>query len=151
MLLMLFYPLMLFLNHPNANTFQGTERGNYYLGEPFVNYLKATNDPRLPFIAVKYKIPANPLATAGAEETNPGNQICMPFGYNESTISTAPGFPGKTGAAFNYSQINRRTLGKIDAPEFFITAAQTQLLLAEAAFRGFITGDPAVFYAVRSS
>lgn len=133
-------------NHPNSNTFQGTERGNYYLGKPFVDYLKTTNDPRLPFIAVKYQNPANPLATAGTEDTNPASQEGMPFGYNESSITTAPGYPGKSGAGYKYSQINRRTLGKIDAPEFFITHAQTQLLLAEAAFRGFITGTPATYY-----
>jgi hypothetical protein len=133
-------------NSPNANTFQGTERANYYLGKPFVDYLKSKNDPRLAFIAVKYAVPANPLATAGAEDTNPANQEGMPYGYNESTISTAPNYPGKTGAAFKYSQLNRRTVAKIDAPEFFITYAQTQLLLAEAAFRSFITGSAQTYY-----
>ncbi len=133
-------------NHPNANLYQGTERANFYVGKPFVDYLKGTNDPRLQFIAVKYAIPANPLATAGAENTNPADQIGMPYGYNESTIANAPGFPGKTGAAFNYSQLNRRTVAKTDATEFFITNAQTQLLLAEAAFRGYISGTPASLY-----
>lgn len=134
-------------NNPNSGTFQGTERANYYLGQPFVDYLKAANDPRLAVIAVKYETPANPLATAGAEDTNPLNQQGMPFGYNENTLATAPGFPGKIGSAFKYSQINRRTLGKLEAPEFFVTYAQTQLLLAEAAQRGYITGDASLFYA----
>ncbi|WP_423146370.1 SusD/RagB family nutrient-binding outer membrane lipoprotein [Rubrolithibacter danxiaensis] len=132
--------------NPTGAWFQGTERGNVYLGAPFVDYLKNTNDPRLQYIAVKYELPANPLATAGAANTDPQDQQGMPYGYNESTIASAPGFPGKTGAAFNYSQINRSTVGKIDAPEFFITHAQTQLLLAEAASRGWIAGDPAAFY-----
>ncbi|MDB5119864.1 MAG: hypothetical protein JWN56_1082 [Sphingobacteriales bacterium] len=132
--------------NPTGAWFQGTERGNVYLGAPFVDYLKANNDPRLPLIAIKYATPANPLATAGAENTNPVDQVGMPYGYNESTISTAPGYPGKTGPAFNYSQVNRRTLAKIDAPEFFVTYAQTQLLLAEAASRGWIAGDAATFY-----
>jgi Starch-binding associating with outer membrane len=136
-------------NHPNANTFQGTEKQNYYLGKPFIDYLKNTGDPRLAFIAVKYANPAGNISSpplVGTEDTNPANQEGMPYGYNESTISTAPGFPGKTGAAYNYSQLNRRTVARNDVPEFFITNAQTQLLLAEAAFRGFITGDPAGFY-----
>lgn len=131
---------------PTGNNWHGTERANFYLGKPFVDYLKNTTDPRLKFIAVKYAIPANPLATAGATDTISAHQEGMPYGYNESTISTAPGFPGKTGAAFNYSQINRSTLGKITAPEFFITYAQTQLLLAEAAQRGWIAGSAATFY-----
>jgi hypothetical protein len=132
--------------NPTGAWFQGTERGNVYLGAPFVDYLKANNDPRLPLISIKYAAPANPLATAGAENTTPADQVGMPYGYNESTISTAPGYPGKTGPAFNYSQVNRRTLAKIDAPEFFVTYAQTQLLLAEAASRGWVTGDAAMLY-----
>lgn len=133
-------------NHPLANYFQGTERGNVYLGEALVNFLKETNDPRARVIAVKYETPGNPLATAGAEDTNPANQQGMPYGYNESTIANAPGFPGKIGSAFKYSQINRRTLGKIDAPEFFITYSQTSLLLAEAVQRGWATGDVKALY-----
>jgi hypothetical protein len=124
-------------NHPSANVYQGTERANYYLAKPFVDYLQSTNDPRLAVIAVKYAIPGNPLATAGAEDTNPANQQGMPIGYND---------PGKTGSAWKYSQLNRRTVAKIDIPEFFITNAQTQLLLAEAAQKGWVTGSAAGFY-----
>jgi len=133
-------------NHPLANYFQGTERANVYLGKAFVDYLKTTADPRLRVISVKYETPANPIATAGAENTTPADQEGMPYGYNESTIANAPGYPGKIGAAFKYSQINRKTLGKIDAPEFFITYSQTQLLQAEAVVRGWITGDARVLY-----
>jgi hypothetical protein len=130
-------------NHPSANVYQGTERANYYLAKPFVDYLQSTNDPRLAVIAVKYAIPGNPLATAGA---NPANQQGMPIGYNESTIVNDPNYPGKTGSAWKYSQLNRRTVAKIDIPEFFITNAQTQLLLAEAAQKGWVTGSAAGFY-----
>jgi len=133
-------------NHPSANTYQGTERANFYLGKPFVDYLKNTSDPRLGVIAVKYQFPANPLATAGTEDVNPLNQAGMPFGYSEATIATDPLYPGKSGAAWKYSQLNRRTVAKIDVPEFFITHAQTQLLLAEAAQRGWIPGSAATFY-----
>ena len=133
-------------NHPLAGYFQGTEKANVYLGKAFVEYLKITGDPRLKVISVKYEIPANPIATAGAENTTPADQEGMPYGYNESTIATAPGFPGKIGAAFKYSQINRKTVGKIDAPEFFITYSQTQLLQAEAVSRGWITGDAKTLY-----
>jgi hypothetical protein len=133
-------------NSPNANTFQGTERGNYYLGKPFVDYLKNTADPRLTVIAVKYDFPANPLATAGTEDVTPLDQQGIPMGYNESTITNDPNYPGKSGAAWKYSQLNRRTVAKIDAPEFFITYAQTQLLMAEAVQRGWAPGTAATFY-----
>jgi hypothetical protein len=134
-------------NHPLANYLQGTERANVYMGEAFISFLKTTKDPRLKVIAVKYAIPANPIATAGAEDTDPASQEGMPYGYNESTIVNAPGYPGKSGAAFKYSQLNRKTLGKIDAPEFFITYSQTALLQAEAVQRGWITGDAKTLYA----
>lgn len=133
-------------NHPNAGAFQGTERANYYVAKPFLDYLRNTSDPRLSFIAVKYATPANPLATAGPEDTARANQDGMPLGYNESTILNAPGYPGKIGAAFKYSQLNRRTVAKIDNTEFFITYAQTQLLLAEAALKGFVSGTPGTLY-----
>ncbi|MDP3468306.1 MAG: SusD/RagB family nutrient-binding outer membrane lipoprotein, partial [Daejeonella sp.] len=134
------------ITNANTNTFHGSERANFYLAKPFVDYLKTTQDPRLRVMAVKYAIPANPLATAGAENTNPADQEGMPVGYNENTIATAPAFPGKIGAAWRYSQVNRRTVGKVDAPGFLITHSQTQLLLAEAAQRGFITGNVKTFY-----
>lgn len=133
-------------NHPLAGYFQGTERGNVYMGKAFIDFLKTTADPRLKYIAVKYEAPGNPLATVGAEDTNPANQEGMPYGYNESTITAIPGFPGKIGSAFKYSQINRRTVGKIDAPEFFITYSQTSLLLAEAVHRGWATGNVKALY-----
>jgi hypothetical protein len=133
-------------NHPSANTYQGTERANFYLGAPFVDYLRNTGDPRLNVISVKYQFPANPLATVGTEDTDPANQAGMPFGYSQSTIATAPGYPGQSGAGWKYSQLNRRTVAKMDCPEFFITHAQTQLLLAEAAHRGWISGSAATYY-----
>jgi hypothetical protein len=133
-------------NHPCAGLYQGTERANYYLARPFVDYLRNTSDPRLAVIAVKYEFPALPLATAGAEDTNPANQDGMPMGYDENSIVNDPLYPGKSGAAWKYSQLNRRTVAKIDAPEFLITYAQTQLLLAEAAQKGWISGTAESFF-----
>jgi hypothetical protein len=132
--------------HPNASTWTGTERANYYIAAPFIDLLKNTNDPRLKVIAVKYDFPANDLANAGNANTNPADQIGMPMGYNDATIVNAPGYPGKTGAAWKYSQVNRRIMGKVDATYFFITYSQTQLLLAEAVQKGWVTGNVASIY-----
>jgi len=132
--------------NPNTTTFNGGERANFYLGKPFVDFLKNTDVPRLRVIAAKYETPANPLETAGAADTTVANQNGMPYGYNEATIAEAPDFPGKIGAAWKYSQINRSTLGRIDAPHFFITYSQTQLLLAEAVTRGWANGDANALY-----
>jgi hypothetical protein len=57
-----------------------------------------------------------------------------------------PVFRGSSGSGFKYSQVNYSVFGKITAPQFFITYAQTQLLLAEAAFRGYISGTASTFY-----
>jgi hypothetical protein len=131
---------------PTAGTWQGTERANYYIAKPFIDMLKNTNDPRLSRIAVLYEFPANDLATAGYADTDPAHQIGMPMGYNDATISSAPDYPGKSGAAWKYSQVNRTTLGKSDATYFFVTYCQTQLLLAEAVQRGWATGNVAEIY-----
>ncbi len=132
--------------HPNGSTFNGTERANYYIAKPFIDLLKNTNDPRLSRIAILYEFPANDVATAGTKNTNPADQIGMPMGYNDATIVNAPDYPGKSGAAWKYSQVNREIMGKFDATYFFITYSQTQLLLAEAVQRGWVTGNVANIY-----
>src|SRR5690606_13368305 len=73
--------------------------------------------------------------------------IGMPYGYDSGSIDEAPGFPGRaeTGG-FKYSQFNRRTLLRSDAPMYILTYAQTQLLLAEAAQRSWISGSASAFY-----
>ncbi|HOW39113.1 MAG TPA: SusD/RagB family nutrient-binding outer membrane lipoprotein [Bacteroidales bacterium] len=134
-----------------GNTLNGGERQNYYLGAPFVNYLKVTNDPRITTIAVLYQFPGGTVSptssTVGTTNTNPADQIGMPYGYDESSILTAPGYPGKNGAAFLYSQLNRSTVASIVGKEYLITCSQTQLLLAEARERGYIsTGTVQGYY-----
>ncbi|SDL93106.1 Starch-binding associating with outer membrane [Catalinimonas alkaloidigena] len=136
-------PFSSIFTHPMSSQLQATERHNYYVGAPFVEFLQATEDPRLRYIAVKYENPVNPLETAGAENTDPDDQQGMPYGYDETTIANAPEFPGKIGSAFAYSQLNRRTVLRLDRPEFLVTYAQTSLLMAEAAHRGYIGGGEA--------
>ncbi|MDB5199340.1 MAG: hypothetical protein JWO92_1303 [Chitinophagaceae bacterium] len=133
-------------NNVFVERFHAAERGNYYMAAPFVDYLKSTNDPRLKEISVKYQFPANALGSTGTEDTNPANQIGMPLGYNAGTISTAPGFPGAIGGGYAYSQPNRRTVTAITAPAFLVTASQTLLLEAEAAQRGWTSGNVATLY-----
>lgn len=133
--------------NPTSSGLLGSEKANYYLGKPFVDFLKKTNDPRLQYISVKYEKPSNPVETVGNANTNPEDQMGMPYGYDETSIATSPNYPGKNGSAFNYSQFNRSTVARIDAPRFLVTYAQTQLLLAEANVRGYIsTGSPKDFY-----
>lgn len=127
----------------NAMTSQltSTERQNFFVGKPFVDFLQAHQDPRLPFIAVRYSNASTP--SGGVMTTDPAAQRGMPYGYSDQTIVNAPGFPGRENGTFAYSQFRRNTLLSLLAPEYFVTHAQTQLLLAEAALRGYIPGGPA--------
>ena len=132
---------------PIGNMLNGTEGANFYLTKPFVDFLKNTNDPRLPAIAIRYV-----GATSGAGQTpaigstDPAKQIGMPMGKDNGTVVAAAAADGLA-SFYDYSQVDRRRMTKPAAPVFFVTAAQTQLLLAEAMQRGWITtGTVAGYY-----
>jgi hypothetical protein len=135
-------------NYQNAIgvTLNGTEGANFYLTEPFVDHLKNNNDPRLSSIAVRYI-----GATSGPEQvediasTDPADQVGMPMGNDNSTI---PAVATGLGLAsfYDFTQADRKRVTKLTAPAFLVTAAQTQLLLAEARQRGWITDGAAEDY-----
>lgn len=132
--------------NPVGSTLNSTEAANYYLTGYFVNYLKSTSDPRLAAIAVRYVgAKSGPEQTSTRANRDPSVQIGMPLGFDNGTI---PAQATKDGLAsfYDYSQLDRTRLGKLAAPTFFVTHAQTQLLLAEAAQRGWTTGNAADFY-----
>lgn len=109
----------------------------YYLAEPFVTQLKSTSDPRLKYMGASY---ANPAVITSARDTTTVNQYGFPIGYDAVSVLTMPGYRGVKGGGQNYTQLNYDVIASTVAPAFFITNAQTQLLLAEAKFRGWITG-----------
>lgn len=123
--------------HPLTAFANSLTKHNWYIGKPFLDFLKDNNDPRLEHLAVLYSDPTS--AGGGVANTNPADQIGCPFGYDENTIVNAPDYPGKIGATFKYSQISRQTANRINAWNQFVNAAQTNLLLAEARQRGWIT------------
>ncbi len=124
------------------NTFSNLQRNIspyfYYLAEPFVTQLKSTFDPRLKYIGAGY---ANPTTITSTRDTTRANQYGFPVGYDAVTILTAPGTRGAKGGGLNYTQLNYDVMVSTVAPALFITNAQTQLLLAEAKFRGWITSS----------
>jgi hypothetical protein len=137
--------------NPIGNMLNSTEANNFYLAKPFVDQLKNTNDPRLSSIAIRYKgaRSGGDLSSSNANPpnvpayvtvtTNPADQIGMPMGFDNGTIvarATADGLA----SFYDYSQADRKRIVKTTAPMFFVTAAQTNLLLAEAKFRGWLTG-----------
>ena len=135
-------------NYTNAlgTTLNATEANNYYLAAPFVSYLKSTGDPRLKSIAVRYVgATSGPQQNAANANTDPAVQIGMPFGFDNNTITAQAAKEGLA-SFYAYSQIDRTRLAKQQAPMFLVTYSQTQLLLAEAAQRGWVQGAPATFY-----
>jgi len=156
-----------------GNTVNGGEAANFYLAEPFVNALKGVPgnvgnttvvDPRLAAIAIRYG-----GAQSGGDQTansfangskDPTNQFGTPMGSTdgEADLSGALLPPGglygspaapRTGNRFCYSQVDRNRMVKRTSPLFLVTAAQTNLLLAEAAMRGFAGlsfADAATFF-----
>lgn len=146
--------------------FYKTNSSFYYLTEPFINQLKNTLDPRSRFIAATYTNPNDVTGTPA--DTDPANQFGFPVGYDATTRTSAaqagtgrilPTFRGSVTApntGFRYSQLNFTSFANNTAPVFFCTNAQTQLLLAEAAVRGWVPGGVAqatIYYnaGIRSS
>ncbi|MDB5242683.1 MAG: SusD/RagB family nutrient-binding outer rane lipoprotein, partial [Spirosoma sp.] len=82
---------------------------------------------------------------AARTSSDPAVQIGMPMGYNDVTIAQTFG-QNNVASLWDYSQVNLNTVLKLDAPEFHITYAQVQLLLAEAAVRGWVSGTAADYF-----
>lgn len=131
---------------PIGNALNGSEAANVYLAKPFVDYLKNTSDPRLSAIAIRYVGATNGSGQTVAVGTkNAAQQIGMPMGKDNGTIvaqATADGLA----SFYDYSQADRRRIIKATSPVFLVTAAQTNLLLAEARFRGWISTGTASQY-----
>ncbi len=133
-------------NNYIANHLAAREKTNFYLAAPFVDYLKANNDPRLPVMAVRYVgAKGGPEQVDARATSDPKLQIGMPMGYNDVSINTILGQYG-VASLWDFTQINLKTVLKLDAPEFHITYAQNQLLLAEAATRGWISGAASDYF-----
>jgi hypothetical protein len=131
---------------PIGNMLNSTEAANFYLAEPFVNYLKTTNDPRLQAIAIRYVgAKSGPEQDPGIGTIDPARQVGIPLGYDNATITPVARAQGLAGH-YDYSQLDRRRMGKNNGPFFLVTAAQTNLLLAEARQRGWITAGTAKDY-----
>lgn len=136
-----------------GETLNGREKANFYLGEPFVNHLKSTNDPRLPVYSIRYVGATSSTQQIPSRVSSvPGQQIGMPFGYNDVTIATTFAQKGVV-SLWDFSQANTNTVATTTSPRFFATYAQTQLLLAEAIVRGWASGNASAVYenAVRAN
>jgi hypothetical protein len=124
----------------------GNDPNGYRVSQTFVNFLRNSGDPRLPFLTT---VCTNPDSAADMGDTAAAVQLGQPNGFDQPNSGTAfdltlaPGWPGNQNS---YSLVNRYTFARLDAPTFFLTYGETELLLAEAAARGWISGDPSVYY-----
>ena len=118
-----------------------------HLSQTFVNFLNSTNDPRLSYLGTVISDTTVPQP-GEMGDTTAAHQLGQPNGYDvnggTTDISKAPGYPG---SQKYYSYVNRYTFARSNAPTFFLTYAETELLLAEAAQRGWISGSAATYYA----
>ncbi|SHI92093.1 SusD/RagB family nutrient-binding outer membrane lipoprotein [Pseudozobellia thermophila] len=123
-----------------------TEANNFYMVDTFVEFLRDTNDPRLMSLALRFT-----GATSGPEQVietgskDPAEQVGMPLGYDNGTIGTVVDDLGLA-SFYDFTQIDRFRVAKQTAPIYVLTYSQTQLLLAEAAVRGWVTGNPEDYY-----
>ena len=103
---------------------------NYRYSEPFVNFLKDRNDPR---ISTYCMLPGSTASYAAGDKT-PSKQK----GY--------PMFGAISESRSNFSVTNITTFGRYDAPYTHLSYAQVQLQLAECVEKGIITGDAKTYY-----
>lgn len=127
-------------NNPLNAGPRGTNPFNYYLAEPFVNQLKSTNDPRGKYVAAYYQAPN--VINGVPQDTVLANQFGFPIGYSDATVKAKADYkgPAQSGNGVRYTQLNYYSFGSNTAPIFVCTYAQTQLLLADAAVRGYVAG-----------
>lgn len=108
------------------------------ISKTFMDYLKATNDPRI-----------GVYCSLKDGNNDPALQMGLPNGYDSNTIVNYPGYAGKE----NYSNFNVNTILKMEAPTLLMMPSEGKLLHAEAALRGWTPGDANALYkeAVRLS
>jgi hypothetical protein len=152
-------------NNPNTAALQVPEDfSQVRWSQTLMDYLKTNDDPRVSVIA---EIPQNGK-TNNLDETLDGDhtfakQIGMPNGYDQNggatDISHAPNYPGVSpadpsisgDAPFVVGLYSRPTTAiyvrDLNTPGFILTYAETELLLAEAAVRGWnVNGTAAQHY-----
>jgi len=119
--------------------------------EKLINYLKSNSDPRLSMVA---EVPQAGLANNNNSSLDGDNsaavQIGLPNGWDlnggATDISNYALYPGPTGSGGDvavigkYSRPRRVVYDDRDAPVSIITYAESELLLAEAAARGWSVG-----------
>lgn len=132
-------------------------------GQTLISYMQSTGDPRVSAVAeisAGTGKKANETTVAGISTA--ALQVGMPNGYDlnggTTDISKAPGYPGATPADPTVTGDAPAPVAKYSRPKFavyddrnrynfLLTYGETELLLAEAASKGWATGTAATHFA----
>jgi hypothetical protein len=152
---------------PYGKIFSQEDVATYFISETFMNMLTSKSDPRISLIAsICSDTTTNPAAkyNSGAfvkGDADPIKQKGLPIGYDrydlkqDKTASSykwnlagAPNPPDTTSNyIYQYSMPSRYTYADpAKAPTVLVSHAETQLLLAEAAVRGWVSGSAEEYY-----
>lgn len=141
-------------NHQNnlAGVY-GTDVYQTKWSKTMIDYLRVNNDPRLNVVA-EISTDAETNKTVGPGIVDSSKQVGQPNGFDlnggTTDISKAPGYPGATTGSpiGKYSRPRYSVYTNQASPIFVLTYAETELLLAEAAARGWnVGGTAATHYA----
>ncbi|PKA96553.1 SusD-like starch-binding protein associating with outer membrane [Flavobacteriaceae bacterium MAR_2009_75] len=123
-----------------------TEANNFYMVDTFVDFLSDSNDPRLMSLALRFVgATSGPDQVIEAGSKDPADQVGMPMGFDNGTIGTVADNSGLA-SFYDFTQVDRFRIAKQTAPMYIVTHSQTQLLLAEATVRGWVTGNAEDYY-----
>jgi hypothetical protein len=147
---------------PYGKIFSHEEPGKFFISETFMNILKG--DPRIALIAtICTDTTTKPTAQYNSSnyvkgDPDPAKQKGLPIGYDHYdpkeksdaakwkwNLVNASGI-AKGDYIYQYSLPNRHTYSDPKAPTMIVTHAETQLLLAEAAVRGWVSGQAEDYY-----
>lgn len=116
------------------------------VSKTFVDWMKENDDPRLMIVSGGI---GDPDADPSTWNTDPAAQRGMPNGYNSTTIKNV--LPAGDIPLFDevgnrmFSMLNLKYMDWED-PYFLITYAETELMKAEAAVKGWISSDASVHF-----
>ncbi len=146
--------------YSNPNSRSLATAGDYYQvrwSKTLMDFLMSTNDPRVSAIA---EVPQDGLAANNninlAGDNTAAIQRGMPNGFDldggATDITRSPGFPGGTGVGANltpigkYSRPRTSVYTDLNNSVSIITYAESELLFAEAAARGWNVGPTAAIH-----
>lgn len=125
--------------NPLSKPYHMRETETLKLSNTLIDFLRDNNDPRL-MILTSGIGPYN-----GPKIDEPALQIGMPNGFDVNTIRDYEGTTEDVDEDNTYSGLNELMLD-LDEPIMLQTYAEVELLMAEAAYKGWIAGDPETHY-----